>query len=646
MRKAIFGFWWAVNALLLLAIMIVSFRMASTPEASGPFADLDPPVPLPPEPLKKKLEAPDTALLRELPNPLSVPEQSGGETKKHFSRGSALSDIALLHGIDRMTGDARSATAYLYLPSRKIEANAYYGEVIRDGVTGREIPELAGWRLAGLVPGGALFRNGPSEVVLTLRSARVPWSPNVYRMSDNFDHSNGPSFAAVWQDISTSAAVLPIMGEDAHTTIAVPLLIKFFGSYWGTAPADSGISPVSSKMLVSANLYLALLAPGQEQNLPIPLYINHPLPRSGDARIDPGGFIAVLWDQLGARSPNDIAHWAVVGTAPNRRLIVQWTNWSFGGSTDDMTVQVQITESDGVRNSEIRMIYQGVNTPQEEGNSATIGIQAPNGSAVQYAFESAGSTTADSKTGDPRVIRFYPPGLPPDAAARAKQIGAFGEVTQSGWTGRHIVFQADVTDPDEGQQVALQVQVRKTGQPWPIDSMYLDSGFQDQGTIAISYPIAAAGDYDWRYRVVDADGQSTPLGSWTEFMDNSVSPDFMSDQTPPAAPAAASPTDTDIAAAAAVVVSVDFTWRAPAGDGPADSLRYEIEVSRTADFSDIEARAANLAAPAARFNLTVSPEKKYWRVRCVDHVGNVSEWSDIAGFRLVWKAASADQPDR
>ncbi|MBI4563168.1 MAG: hypothetical protein HY716_00545 [Planctomycetes bacterium] len=73
-----------------------------------------------------------------------------------------------------MKGNESSATAYLYLPSLKIQANAYFGEVIRDSATGLEITELAGWKLAGLIPGGAVFRNGASEE--TLRIGASPWS--------------------------------------------------------------------------------------------------------------------------------------------------------------------------------------------------------------------------------------------------------------------------------------------------------------------------------------------------------------------------------------------------------------------------------------------------------------------------------------
>ncbi|MBI4563475.1 MAG: PDZ domain-containing protein [Planctomycetes bacterium] len=176
-RNAVFGFWWAANGLLFLGLVAESLYVASTSDGSGLLAGLFPPQPLPSAAFQKARDAGGTELLRDLPNPLNVPKESGSTSSP---RRSELSEVALLHGIDQVTGDSNSATAYLFLPSRRIEANAYLGEVIRDSATGQEIPELAGWKLARLIPGGAVFRKGSSEETLridTLPSSAVSSAP-------------------------------------------------------------------------------------------------------------------------------------------------------------------------------------------------------------------------------------------------------------------------------------------------------------------------------------------------------------------------------------------------------------------------------------------------------------------------------------
>ncbi|MBI4563755.1 MAG: hypothetical protein HY716_03560 [Planctomycetes bacterium] len=173
MKKATFAVWWAVNAMLLAAIAAVGVHVASISEGAKLYNGLIPPQPLPPYPFKKR-EALGTEMLRELPNPLRLPEGEASNGPRNASARSVLAQVALLHGIDQLAGDPKSATAYLYLPSRKMQANAYCGEPILDSATGEEIAELAGWKLARLIPGGAVFRNGAVEE--TLRIGDSPWS--------------------------------------------------------------------------------------------------------------------------------------------------------------------------------------------------------------------------------------------------------------------------------------------------------------------------------------------------------------------------------------------------------------------------------------------------------------------------------------
>lgn len=492
-----------------------------------------------------------------------------------------------------------------------------------------------------------------------------------YVFMDNINEPTGPSFATQWQDISATGAPLAIIGDDPWTVVTIPILVRMYGQSWGTPPTGSGLPVVSSNAEISANGFVALLGPAQPDPAP-GMYVNWPLPRN-DSRINPGGFIAVFWDDLDGTDGS--AQWQILGAEPNRRLVVQWTNWAYFGGPNEMTFQVQITESDGVQDSDIYFIYQSINATDavQGGNSATIGIQAPGPtSALQYSVDTANSTTPDPTTDDPRVIRFYlppPSPNPPDAAANVQQISSTGDIlAQGGVTGRNIRFQADVTDPDAGEKVQFEIQAREVGQPWPEKTTFVSSGPQPQGTISVNYVIPAGGNYDWRYRVRDVTRNTTPAAGWTEFMHNGVSPDFMSEQTPPTAPVAQFPDGHDIVASTGSGGPVSFVWDASTDDGPADALRYEIQVSRAADFSEVEVAASDLTALTTSFNLALAPSQaswgdqstglpnsaeqsptevasiqRYWRVRSTDLLRNVSGWSNNASFRLV--APESDESD-
>ena len=155
MRKTL-ALLWAGNTLALLGIGALGVQIASAKRESNLPAGVTAPMSMPPLGMNK--EALETDALRHLPNPLLPTKASSGP-----SGSSKLSGVILLLGVDEIEGVPGSATAYLMLIGRKVHVNAYCGEAILDITTGAEIPELAGWKLARVIKGGAVFRNGSSE---------------------------------------------------------------------------------------------------------------------------------------------------------------------------------------------------------------------------------------------------------------------------------------------------------------------------------------------------------------------------------------------------------------------------------------------------------------------------------------------------
>ena len=493
-------------------------------------------------------------------------------------------------------------------------------------------------------PLGAASRPGP------LRFNQGGPDSYGYRFIDNINESGGPSYSNLWQDISSTGTALTISGDEQSTTFTCPILIRFYGQNWGTAPTGSGLSTVNSSIGVSTNAFLRLLGSGQ--TMTAGPFGNTALP-STNVTITPGGFIAAFWDDGQMNGANDSAQWEVVGTAPNRKLIVQWTNWGYfgAGGLTDMTIQIQIAESNGLFDSEINFIYVGSTDAREGGNSATIGIQGPGGtSALQYSFNAANSTTANS-SGDPRVIKYYHPSAsnhPPDVPTNAAQAGTLPESSlqalpdpqlRSGWTRDQVSFSANVSDPDAGQTVRLRARVKLTASStWTL----LDSGLQTPGLLTIAYPIPSSGDYDWEYRVEDQYGFSYPPApvadpaGWIPAFSNGASPDFRSDQVAPDPPRALSPAATDLSSFHMGADLVTFTWTPSVDNGPGSALRYDVEVSRDSIFTDVESVALNVSATTATLSVTVTRFQKFWRVRSTDIGGNASEWSNVQPFRLIF----------
>jgi hypothetical protein len=110
-------------------------------------------------------------------------------------------------------------------------------------------------------------------------------------------------------------------------------------------------------------------------------------------------FIAVYWDDL---NPSDggAVYYEIIGTAPNRRLIVQWQDVPHYGSggADTITVQAVLFEE----YSNILLQYQDPSS--EAGAEATVGIQNDTTTnALEYSCDTAALSAG-------LAVCFAPPG--------------------------------------------------------------------------------------------------------------------------------------------------------------------------------------------------------------------------------------------
>lgn len=105
---------------------------------------------------------------------------------------------------------------------------------------------------------------------------------------------------------------------------------------------------------------------------------------------NPNNSIYAFWDDLYPREANADVLYRTIGEAPNRELIVQWTNYGYYSYPDLPmgTFQIILYEASVGESNQFRMQYRQLLTdPYSFGSSATIGVENAGGTAaVQYSY--------------------------------------------------------------------------------------------------------------------------------------------------------------------------------------------------------------------------------------------------------------------
>jgi hypothetical protein len=107
----------------------------------------------------------------------------------------------------------------------------------------------------------------------------------------------------------------------------------------------------------------------------------------------PNNFIAAFWDDLLVDATGKILY-KTIGAAPNRKLVIQFTNMGFFGAPAFMgTFTVVLNETSNIIKVQYRIIVDNTSA-RAKGESATIGIENSDGTAgIQYAFHNAAAVT-------------------------------------------------------------------------------------------------------------------------------------------------------------------------------------------------------------------------------------------------------------
>jgi hypothetical protein len=169
-----------------------------------------------------------------------------------------------------------------------------------------------------------------------------------------------------------------IPADDESYPLPLPFTFRFYGVSY-------------SSVNISANGYVTFESPATGADT-----TTNDCPLDGTA---PGATIAVFWDDLYASAmtmPFGSLTYAVTGTAPNRRLTIEWRDFDAfyiaGGGNNAFTQGVRVTQSLTLREDNVFELHYGPRTPptsaskdcgadRHRGCSATVGLEA-SGSAL------------------------------------------------------------------------------------------------------------------------------------------------------------------------------------------------------------------------------------------------------------------------
>jgi hypothetical protein len=121
------------------------------------------------------------------------------------------------------------------------------------------------------------------------------------------------------------------------------------------------------------------------------------------ATATPNAAVYGFWDDLFVDSPTASVRSDVLGTAPNRRFVIEWRNVRFfGDTTRRIDLNIVLFESGQILTQSRNRADDG----RERGNSATLGIENATGTvALQFSFNQPVLDVEPTVTS----IRYRPP---------------------------------------------------------------------------------------------------------------------------------------------------------------------------------------------------------------------------------------------
>jgi hypothetical protein len=235
------------------------------------------------------------------------------------------------------------------------------------------------YRFDGLVPDTYTVASVQNQKCPQIAQEIVELTADTVRdLRRALDYSGmGYACSQVTGSFVAAANKVELTGDDATTGITLPFAVPFHGLSYSSAT-------------LSTNGFLTFgAAPG------VDTYANPTMPTLAA----PNAVVAPFWDDLEIDASASVRT-DTIGTAPNRKFVVEWRNAKFRpNGPDRITFEAVLSET-----GEIAFNYGTLTTAVQQGAGATIGIENASGTVAQlFSFQDARLNSAGTITFAPNA---------------------------------------------------------------------------------------------------------------------------------------------------------------------------------------------------------------------------------------------------
>ncbi len=219
------------------------------------------------------------------------------------------------------------------------------------------------------------FSGGVSPTVLN-------FSLPVGQLGTNYQFTSATAGASI---PAGGTLVAGSFADDAVVDVPVPADFNF--AVYGVNVAGG------STLRASTNGNLQIVATGGNT-----VFNNTTLPATPFGATTPT--VLALWDDLDLRTTGGGIYTSLVGTAPNRRFVIEWRGKHFADTGAVQTLNMAVIFREGSANYEVHYPQVGIAGGNANGASATVGVQAANSGTAftQFSFNSAAISTGQVLT--------------------------------------------------------------------------------------------------------------------------------------------------------------------------------------------------------------------------------------------------------
>ena len=309
----------------------------------------------------------------------SVPPQSSQTLSFQVAVGAGLARGTLISNTAAVSDGLCAGTSLLIATtvaasdlsrSTKVVDNAVAeaGDVLSYALQLRNVGELTATCVTLLDPLPAQLIYVPDSVsggIYNANLKQIEWSGELspgaglaYQWTDS--DSGGAAYQ--WIDATRGGMSVPGGGDDVGLG---PFDIGFSFGFFGTSYTQFYLSTNGQVLLGAGSSTFS------NARIPDPA--------------QPNGFIAPFWDDL-VSSPGTM-YYQLLGTAPQRRLVIEWSNAGRYGVSGALTFEVVLCEG----SNDILMQYNALDGDYSEGSAATVGIESQTGTeGVEYEYNGVG----------------------------------------------------------------------------------------------------------------------------------------------------------------------------------------------------------------------------------------------------------------